>query len=201
MSSLFEMLSDQLGGNTLDQISRLLGADRQQTERAVPAAMASLMAGLARNSSRADGAGALAAALDRDHDGSVLDDLSGLLANPQAAGGDGILRHVLGGKRPAVESALSQSTGLDAQKVGQLLTLLAPLVLGALGRTRRSQGLDTGGLADLLKRERKTIDRRAPADLGMLGQLLDSDGDGDIKDDVAKMGVGLLGRLFGRRRR
>jgi hypothetical protein len=33
-----------------------------------------------------------------------------------------------------------------------------------------------------------------------LERLLDADGDGDVMDDVAKIGGGLLGRLFGGRR-
>ena len=43
------------------------------------------------------------------------------------------------------------------------------------------------------------VERKAP-DLGMLGSLLDADGDGDIKDDVAKMGGSLLKSFLGKRR-
>ncbi len=200
MSSIFDMLTQQLGGDALEQIGTQLRANRTQTERAVPAALTSLMAGLARNSSRGDGASALAAALDRDHDGSALDDLPGLLTHPEKASGQGILKHVFGARQGAVESALGQSTGLDSASAGKLLAMLAPLVLGALGRTQRQQRLDPGALAGLLEKERQVAGQRAPADLGMLGQLLDADGDGDIKDDVAKLGAGLLGRVLGRRR-
>jgi hypothetical protein len=34
---------------------------------------------------------------------------------------------------------------------------------------------------------------------GMLGSLLDQDGDGSIADDVAKLGGGLLKNLLGKR--
>jgi len=35
--------------------------------------------------------------------------------------------------------------------------------------------------------------------MGILGKLLDSDGDGDVDlSDVAKRGAGLLGKFFGR---
>jgi len=33
----------------------------------------------------------------------------------------------------------------------------------------------------------------------MLSQILDADGDGDVTDDVARMGVSMLGKLFGGR--
>ena len=132
--SILEMLSGQLGGSALETIGRQIGADRSQVEKAMPAALGSLMTGLARNAQSSDGAGALAAALSRDHDGSILDNLSGALAAPDQRAGAGILGHVFGGKQEAVQSALGTSAGLDAGSMGKLLTMLAPLVMGALGK-------------------------------------------------------------------
>ena len=197
--SILDMLSGQLGGRALEMIGSQIGADRKQVERAVPAALGSLMTGLARNTRSAEGAGALATALSNDHDGSILDDLSSALSAPEQGPGAGILGHVFGSKRGAVESALGQGTGLDAGSMGKLLTMLAPLVLGALGKKQRRDGLDPTGLGGLLRREQQSAARRAP-DLGMLGGLLDADGDGDIKDDVAKIGGSLLKGFLGSRR-
>lgn len=196
--TVFDLLSSQLGNDQLEMISRKLGADRATTERAVPAALGTLMAGLARNSTRGDGAAALAAALERDHDGSIFDNLSGLLDAPERGAGAGILGHVFGRRQDAVQSALGRSTGLDAGSMGQLMTMLAPLVLGALGRTQRERRLDPGGLAGLLDEERRTATSRAPGLGGMLGGMLDADGDGDTDlGDALK----LAGKFFGRRRR
>jgi hypothetical protein len=102
------------------------------------------------------------------------------------------LRHVLGAKRPAVESGLSRSTGLDAGSIGKLLTMLAPMVLGALGQTQRKQNLDPGGLASILAGERRNLEKMAPQGGGALASFLDSDGDGQIADDVANIGASLL---------
>ena len=197
--SILDMLQGQLGGSAMDMISRQIGADRSQVEKAVPAALGSLMTGLARNAQSSGGAGALAAALDRDHDGSILDDLGGLLSAPEQGAGAGILGHVFGNKQEVVQSALGQSTGLDAGSMGQLLKMLAPLVMGALGKQQRQGGMNPSDLGGLLRREQESAASRAP-DLGMLGSLLDADGDGDIKDDVAKMGGSLLKSFFGKRR-
>ncbi len=196
MSSIFEALTAQLGGQELDQISRKIGADRSATQQALPAALGGLMAALANNRARRDGAVALDNALARDHDGRVLDDLGGFLANPR--GGSAILKHVLGGKRPAVEAGISQASGLDPRSAGQLLKVLAPVVLGALGKARREKGLDAGAMAGILAHERQEVVKKAPkADL--LTTLLDADGDGQILDDVAsKVGGGLLKNLLGR---
>ncbi len=190
--SLFELLSQQLGGDAVGQISRQLGVDKSTTQKAVPAALGTLMGAMARNASSREGAESLTNALVKDHDGSVLDNLGDVLSNPQAGPGEGILKHVLGGKRQAVEVGLSQTTGLDAGSSGQLLKMLAPVVMGALGRTQRQQSLDASGVASMLSGEKEQIARRAPEGLGVLGSLLDADGDGQIADDVARIGGGLL---------
>jgi hypothetical protein len=80
--------------------------------------------------------------------------------------------------------------------VARLLTLLAPLVMGALGRAQRQQGIDAGSLEGFLSRERERAERAGGTSMGALGQLLDQDGDGQVADDVARMGMSVLGSLF-----
>jgi len=199
MSSILESLTSQLGGAELGQLAGLLGADQRQTESAVPAAVATLLGALGGNAQKHDGADALHRALGKDHDGSLLDNLGGFLGSGQTGMGESILRHVLGGRQASVESELSKSTGLDSRSIAKLLSMLAPMVLAYLGKQQRQQGLNAGGLADLLGHERRQIRRQPPANLGVLGGLLDQDGDGDVKDDLAKAGIGILGKLFRRR--
>ena len=183
-------------GSRAAELGRSLGADPAATEKAIPAALATLMGALARNTDRSDGAEALFGALARDHDGSVLNDLDGFLSKAGSSGGEAILGHVLGGRRGDVESRLSQTTGLDGTSASQLLAMLAPLVLGALGKAQREGGLGARDLSAMLGGERQRIREKAPQGFDMLGQLLDSDGDGDYKDDIARIGSSLLGSLF-----
>jgi hypothetical protein len=197
MSSLLEMLAGQLGGDTTAQISRQRGSDQAATGKAISAALPVLMGALARNTSGKQGAESLAGALARDHDGSILDNLSGFLQKPETGSGEGILGHVLGSKRPAVEQQLGRQTGLDTGSIAKLLPILAPIVMGALGRAQRQGNLDTNGLSSMLAGERKQAE--SAGSLGGLAALLDADRDGNITDDVAKAGMGLLGRLLRRR--
>ena len=198
MSSIFEMLTSQLGsGQNLGQLSRQLGTDEASTQNAVGAALPVLLGALARNSSRADGAQALDRALGK-HDGGVLDNLSGFLDAPDTDDGNGILGHLLGDRRPTVEAGVSKASGLDASVVTKLLPMLAPIVMGALGKQKRQQNLSSSGLSELLGAERSQMERADPM-TGMLGQLLDQDGDGSVADDLGKLGSGLLGSLFRKR--
>lgn len=193
MASLLDGLMQQMGGDTLRQISQHLGTDDATTQKAVGAALPALVGALARNSQSADGAAALAGALDRDHDGSALNDLPALLGGGGGAGA-GILKHILGGKQGAVAGGIGAAAGLDPAKSGQLLSMLAPIVMGALGSAKKRGGLDAGGLAAMLGQERANLGAQGGGALGGLMQLIDRDGDGSVVDDIG----GMLGKMMGR---
>jgi hypothetical protein len=192
--SLLDMLQQRLGAQTVDQISRKLGADPGTTGNAIDAALPLLLSAVARNATGGQQAQALDTALSKDHDGSILDDVPGYLNQADGGPGAGILRHVLGGKQQSVQNGLSQVTGLDTGKTGQLLTMLAPLVLGALGKAKRENQLDSNGLSTLLTGEHEQLKQSAPGVMGALGRFLDQDHDGSVMDDVS----GMLGKAFGR---
>lgn len=199
MSSLFGMLVEQLTDDRrVSRLSGQLGTDQASTKNALGAALPVLLGALARNSGDTNGARALDRALDR-HDGGILDDLDGFLDQPDVDDGNGILRHVLGDRRGNVEAGVSKASGLDPSLVGKLLPVLAPVVIGALGRQKRQQNLDAVGLAGMLESEQRQLEQNNPA-MGMLQGLLDRDRDGSVADDVmGQIGKGLLGGLFGGR--
>ncbi len=237
MSGLVDLITSQLGAGTLDQLGGALGADSDKAQKAVGAALPVLVGALARNAKSSEGAASLASALERDHDGSVLDNLGGLLGaagglgsllggggqsgggglgglmdvagsllgggapkQSKALDGAGILGHLLGGKQSAVEQGVSKASGLDSAQTGKLLATLAPIVMGALGKVKKEQGLDASALAGLLDGERQNLEQKLPQKPGgggLLG-LLDADDDGSIVDDLANLGGGALGALFGK---
>ena len=194
MNALTEMLTQQLAGTAISQISSKIGADPSTTSKAVQIAVPLLLAALARNSSTPAGAESLNQALTRDHDGSLLDNLMGFLGNSESADGAGILGHVLGTQRNDVESGLAQRTGLDTAATGQLLETVAPLVMAALGKTRQEQGLDASSLSAYLGGQTQQAQATAPGMMEMLGGLLDSNKDGSVMDDVSRM----AGKFFGK---
>jgi hypothetical protein len=189
----------QLGGDTLKQIGGQIGADEGQTQQAVGAALPALLGALGQNAAKPQGARALANALQRDHDGSILDDLGGFLSGGgNVADGNGILRHTLGEKRGAVEQGISAASGLDLSQIGQLLPLLAPVVMGILGRTQRQQGLDVNGLASMLGGERQQAESMLGGVGGLdLSQLLGGSGGSGGSSRSGGL-LGMLGRLLGR---
>ncbi|MCS6806642.1 MAG: DUF937 domain-containing protein [Acidobacteriota bacterium] len=202
MSSIMDMVMEQLQSGGVQQLSQMLGADENSVGSAVSAAVPVLMQALANNASNPDGASSLFQALDRDHDGSIFDDIAGFLANPQAGNGNpragngaGILGHVLGGHTDSVAAGLSQGTGLNVDTVSRLLQLVAPIVMGALGKSVRQEGLDANGLASMLGEQTQAAAAQSSNWLGLVSSFLDADKDGSALDDVA----GLVGRFFSNR--
>jgi hypothetical protein len=189
--NLQNILSEHLGGETVGQISQTLGADEGAVGNAIQAALPMLIGALARNSASDQGAQSLHSALSNDHDGSILGDLLGVITGGGTNSSAGMLGHIFGGKQSTVEQGISQTSGLDAATVGKLLMMLAPIVMGALGRTQREQGLDAQGVAGVLNEERQAQESNSPL-IGMLGQLLDRDHDGSAADDIFNMVGGML---------
>ncbi len=194
MSSLIQSLAARLAGSSVSEISNKIGAEEGATQNAMSAALPLLFGALARNASKPDGADALHRALSKDHDGTVLNDVDGFLRSPDTAAGDGILRHALGANRAAAEAGIGKAAGLDTQKTSQLMSMLAPLVMGALGQKQREQGLDASALTGMLDGARQ--ESEGSGGIGkLIGGLLDRDGDGSVADDIAGK---VLGGLFNR---
>lgn len=195
-SSILEMVQGTLSEDVIKKLGESIGADEQRTSSAIGAALPTLLSALSRNASTPAGAQALVSALERDHDGSQLEDAEGLIGKLGSGSGEGILRHVLGGRQAKVEQGISKVSGLDVSAVSKVLAMAAPLVLGALGKARREQGLGVDELASLLGQERSRLQGLGGAAVDMLSKLVDGDGDADVGDILAK-GKGALGKLFG----
>ena len=206
---LISLLEQQLGnGNVLETLAKQVGAkDAGQTQSAANSILTALMGAMAKNASSPQGAGALANALDRDHDGSILDDLAGMLMgstpaqNTKALNGSGIVQHLLGDRQNGVVDMVSKVSGMDKNQVSALMVKLAPLLMGVLGKTKKEQGLDTGGLASLLQGTVTAQKQQGNPVMNMVTAMLDKDGDGSVVDDlVESAGKGLLSKLFGKKK-
>ena len=197
--NLLEILQDQLSDDVVDNLSRTIRADKKTTVNAANGVFATMVSALSRNAAKPEAGSALLNALDRDHDGSILDDVMGLIGGGQqrkkASNGLGILEHILGGKTNNVVQMVSKSSGLDFLKSAELMKLLAPLVMGTLGKAKKQRGFDLGGLSQILSGTVQQASKEREG-MGLIEKVLDADGDGSMMDDIAGMGMKVLGGLF-----
>ncbi len=192
MNALLQMLVQQISGPTINKIANQLGIDPSVAAKAIGVAAPLLLSALTRNSSNPSGADSLHNALVKDHDGSIFDNLEGLINNVAGSSGGGILKHIFGEDQSNVTSRLSKTAGVDTDTMSQILQMMAPLVMGALGKTTREQNLDVSGMTDLLTGQQQEATTSQPNIFGSLNKMLDSDGDGNALNDIGNV----LGKLF-----
>ncbi len=190
---LQQLLGGTLGEQATQLISSQLGIDQSQAQNAVNLALPTILNALHQNAATEDGAAALTNAIANDHNGSGLGDLTGLAQT--ALGGDGasILKHILGGSEQNVANAVSQNAGIGGGQASQILQILAPIVLNALGnQSQQGGGINIGNIAGILSNFVGNQQQQVPQQNDLISQLLDRDKDGSVVDDV----VGMLGNLF-----
>ncbi|WP_027995781.1 DUF937 domain-containing protein [Simplicispira psychrophila] len=206
--SLVEELMSQLQGAPLQQMAQQLGTDTAQMHSAVSAALPLMLGALGRNAAQPQGAMDLFGALQQYQDGAAgglsgLGGLGGLLGGLLGGGHSGgasaapdgaaILGHIFGGNQQRVEAGLGQATGLGAH-AGQLLQMLAPIVMSFLAQRASAGGLSADGLGQVLGQEHARVQQQGGLGGGLLASLLDQDGDGQVGlSDLMKIGGNFLG--------
>lgn len=207
MADLFDLMKSQISGEVIGALASQIGggAEANKTSTAVESGISILMNALAKNTKSTDGASSLGAALDRDHDGSILDDLTGYLNGSarvnktKAANGSGILGHLLGERQGGAVDVLTEMSGLNQTQSSDLLVKLAPIVLGMLGKQKKSTGMSNSDLGGLLAGAAASANTKVQ-NPSLITSLLDRDGDGNIRNEAASFGFSLLKNLFGRKR-
>lgn len=202
---LMDILQGQLSDDAIGQISQHIGAEPEQTAQAAQGVFATLLGGLANNASSESGQSALGAALDRNHDGSVLDDVMGMVggmlsgnADQPSTNGSGMIGHILGDNTEAAAQGISQQSGLNMGQVMKLLPILAPIVMNVLGKAKSQGGLNMGDLAGILMGSVQNQQSQGGGMGDLLGSVLGSVlGGGGQQQQQQQPGLGGLGSILG----
>jgi hypothetical protein len=196
--SVLDELRSSLSDDHVNEISKRIGADPESTKRAIDGALPLLVGAFGKEASDPQRAAGLRKAIEEDHDGSVVNDLGRYLSGGmpgRATNGDGILQHVLGDRQQAAVQGLSAHSGLDMSSIASLLPLLAPLVMGMIGKQQRGGGLSLDNLTGVLGGDTQRAAGDAP-DLGdLLGSVLGGGGAGQGEGGIGDV----LGSIFGKR--
>lgn len=170
---LLNALKGAAGSDSLRQLGKQFGLDSSSVEKVLGDVVPALGGGLKRNASSAGGLEALLGALQNGGHQRYVDDPSAAMSAAGVTDGNNILGHILGSKQVSrnVAAKASASSGVSPDVIKQMLPMVATMVMGALSKQtdhgRQAQQLTGGG--DLQ---------------GMLGSMLDADGDGSAIDDV-----------------
>jgi hypothetical protein len=190
-----EALLGLLQGQDLGQLAEQVGGNEGQVKNGVMAALPAMLTALSKNTGTEKGAQELNNALETKHDGSILNNLSGYLSNPDLKDGAGILNHLFGSQTSNVANAVSQSSGLDTNGSMKMLQMLAPVLMGMLGQQKKQNNLDAEGIGNLTSMLASNFGSEAGASgiIDVVTNLLDANKDGNVMDDI----MGMVGKLFG----
>lgn len=190
MSDLTSQIFDHLDPASIGAIAAKLGVDPAQAQAAIQQAVPLVVGGMAKNAQTDVGADALHSAV-ADHAGL---DIGSVINSVLGGGGQGgsILGHIFGQKQDQAAQNLGQASGLGTQNAGQLMAMLAPIIMSVLANRTQSQGLGAGGLGGMLGQELQKLGQSGHG--GLLTSVLDQDGDGKLGlGDLFKVGAEFLG--------
>ena len=215
MSGISDLLNSEIGKQLVSNISQKTGINPAQASDVVSSSVPALLGQMQNNVLSGEGAtGLLSALTSGKHDGSILDNLSGFLNGGDFSDGNKILNHVAGNKQDGMVQSLSAKTGVDSSIISKILPMLAPIIMGYLGKQTKNKGVsstpDLGGLLGGLLGGGNSSDKGSSLGGSLLTSVLDQNGDGklDVSDAMSaisgkskkKGGLGgLLGGLFGKK--
>lgn len=169
-ANLTSVVMQFLTPEVFEQIASFLGIDKAATQRAAGGAVPSMLAGLADLVATPAGTGQLSKLLSQQQAGSPLDLLRS--AGPQglADTGSSMMSALFGSRTMDVMAqAIGKFAGIGEGGGKSLLSMLGPIVLGALGQQQRLAGLDGNGLASLLRSQKDQFVKAIPS--GLADQL------------------------------
>lgn len=148
--SLIDLITGNTGNQVAEQAGSKFGIEKNQVIALLAVAAPLVISYLSKKAKESpEEADKLNTALEKDHDGSILDNPS--QAVERQGEGNSILSHIFGGDKSQVENSLSAKTGISMDKIGPILAMLAPIIMGFIGKEKQSNGVTSGGgLGDLL---------------------------------------------------
>lgn len=147
--SLIDLITGSTGNKVAEDAENKFGISKGQMIGLAAVAVPLIIMYLKNKSEDADEADSLNNALDKDHNGSILNNPSEALEKESE--GNSILDHIFGDKKSDVETSLASKTGISMNTIGPLLATLAPIIMGYIGKEKHDSGVSSGGgLSDLL---------------------------------------------------
>jgi Bacterial protein of unknown function (DUF937) len=179
-TNLISLVTQFLTPDMIGRIAAALGLDRGSIQTAISAAVPALLAGFTGAASKPGGAQNLVDAVKQQS--GMLDGFAKKVGSGGQSSlidqGSRSLTSLLGGQdQSALAGAVAKFSGLSPGASGSLLGMLAPIVMGIIGKQIGTRGLDVNSLTGLLSEQKDQIVKALPPGFSNLlggSGLLDS---------------------------
>lgn len=168
---IINSLKSRIGGAEEIRLSQFLGESAESVDKSMDLSLNAILGGLKEIAKKeGDASGIIKVINDGGHSGDLTNDLSGLFKNLDKIQllitiGKNINNHFFQDKIDGLVDKISILGNINKISASSLLSLSAPLVLGALGKNIRLEGLDTIGFTAKLLNEKLTEDEELIDDL------------------------------------
>lgn len=178
MDIVADLIKQTSTGDNLSLISKSVGGEGNAVRSALAMGLPTIMGSMATTAAKPGGADVLAKMLSQAGGSSPLDNMSGFLQNPAAAGGSAMMSTLFGNQLAPVQDAIARKTGLPPAIVGKVLEIATPMVMGYVGKIMVTQKMDAAGLTNLLGAQSAMALQGSPDAAALAGQLMASQGAG-----------------------
>ena len=175
MASILDMVRNVVTPDIIRSASGVTGESPAATEKAIYAAIPSVLAGVLGQATTSAGAERLKSTIvDGGYGASVLDNLGGLLGGGNAtdrllSGGGRLISSLFGDKTESLIGSLTSIAGVRPSSSSTLLNLVAPIVMSVIGKHVATNGFDVARLSDFLSSQRQSVLAAVPS--GLMSQL------------------------------
>jgi hypothetical protein len=175
-TNLVSYVMQFLTPDMVGRIASALGLNRSDAQSGVTAAVPALLAAFSGLADKPGGAQSLVNTIKQQS--GVADNFASMIGGSNQASfierGSSLLTSLLGSHDSAsLASAVGRFAGLGQTRATSMLGMLAPLVMGLIGKQIGTRGIDVGSLTSLLASQRDQIAQSLPAGMG---QMLESAG-------------------------
>jgi len=173
--NLLKMLQDQIGSPVVDQASKFLGESSANTSSGISALLPTVLGGLVNKGNTESGASGIMDMITKGNfDGSILDNLGNVFSGGSSTSnfmnaGSLLTSSLFGGsKLGSVLDVVTKVTGMRRSSSSSLMNLLAPIVMGMLGKQVKQNGLNASGLMKMLMGQKDHVAAAMPAGMGSI---------------------------------
>jgi len=210
--NLLDMIMSAQGGSTAQQAGAQHGLNQQQSQSAIAALLPAISSALKQNTGSPQGLAGLLGALQSGQHEQYLENPQ-MLGQPQTVtDGNAILGHLFGSKdvSRAVAGRASEQTGIGSDILKKMLPIVATMAMGSLskqtkaptmqsaltglamqhlmgGQKKSGLGAILGAVTGANGRQQRQTQQTHQQGMGIIGKLLDADGDGSTMDDILGM--------------
>lgn len=168
--NITDLITGGIGSKAIAGVAKALNIDEGKAKWVVAAAVPLMIAALNYNSKKsAEKQSSINNALEK-HNGGIFDQIGNLFGQGPTEDDNKIVNHIFGKNTDVVKQNLASKTGLSSDKIGGALAILAPIVMGYLGK-QKQQASSGGGIGDLLGSVRGG-GSYANSSGGMIGSIL-----------------------------